>query len=149
MAALDPSAVDPLGPAELVLLAEPHDGNHSGRPGVAVPGSDPLRRRAGSARDSGSGPQAGHGQLTAIHEPTIYRDKPVRIGITGHSNLAPDSVPLVTEALRHAVEKVRVGAGRPLIGVTCLARGADQLFARAVLELGGQIEVVLPASDYG
>ena len=73
----------------------------------------------------------------------------MRIGITGHSNLAPDSVPLVTEALRHVVEKVRVGAGRPLIGVTCLARGADQLFARAVLELGGQIEVVLPASDYG
>ena len=33
-------------------------------------------------------------------------------------------------------------------GVTCSARGADQLFARAVLDLGGRVEVVLPASDY-
>lgn len=33
-------------------------------------------------------------------------------------------------------------------GVTCLARGADQLFARVVLDVGGSLEVVLPASDY-
>jgi hypothetical protein len=32
--------------------------------------------------------------------------------------------------------------------VTCLARGADQIFADIVLELGGAIEVVLPAADY-
>jgi hypothetical protein len=68
----------------------------------------------------------------------------VRIGITGHSNLTPDAVPLVAEALREAL----AGAERPVIGVTCLARGADQLFARVVLELGGEIEVVLPARDY-
>jgi hypothetical protein len=35
-----------------------------------------------------------------------------------------------------------------LVGVTCLARGADQLFARVVLDLGGSVEVVLPAADY-
>ena len=35
-----------------------------------------------------------------------------------------------------------------LIGVTCLARGADQIFAQAVLDLGGTIEVVIPAADY-
>ena len=43
---------------------------------------------------------------------------------------------------------MRGGTAEPLVGVTCLARGADQLFARAVLDLGGQIEVVLPASGY-
>jgi hypothetical protein len=68
----------------------------------------------------------------------------VRIGITGHSNLSPDTVPLVAEAVRG----VLAHCGQPVVGVTCLARGADQVFARAVLDLGGQIEVVLPAEDY-
>jgi hypothetical protein len=68
----------------------------------------------------------------------------VRIGITGHSNLTLDTVPLVAEALR----AVLAGTQRPVVGVTCLARGADQVFARVVLELGGEVEVVLPAADY-
>lgn len=34
------------------------------------------------------------------------------------------------------------------MGVTCLARGADQVFAHVVFDLGGTIEVVLPAADY-
>jgi hypothetical protein len=77
----------------------------------------------------------------------------LRIGVTGHSNLAEPSVPLVADALRDAVEEMRAQlAGRAgaanLTGVTCLAPGADQLFARVVLELGGRVEVVLPAADY-
>ena len=32
--------------------------------------------------------------------------------------------------------------------MSCLARGADQIFARVVLELGGRLEVVLPTSTY-
>jgi hypothetical protein len=36
----------------------------------------------------------------------------------------------------------------PLVGVSCLAPGTDQLFAAVVLELGGRLEVVLPAPDY-
>ena len=68
-----------------------------------------------------------------------------RIGITGHSNLTPDSMPLVADGIRAAL------AGYPvheLVGVTCLARGADQVFARIVLDIGGSVEVVLPATDY-
>ncbi len=68
----------------------------------------------------------------------------MRIGITGHSNLAPDSV----ASVRAALLDLLAAAGRPLVGVTCLARGADQLFARAVLDVGGEVEVVLPAADY-
>ncbi len=68
----------------------------------------------------------------------------VRIGITGHSNLTPESVPLVAAELR----KVLSEFAEPLVGVSCLARGADQVFARVVLELGGQLHVVLPAADY-
>jgi hypothetical protein len=65
--------------------------------------------------------------------------------ITGHSDLSPDIVPLVADGIRAAL------AGYPaqeLVGVTCLARGADQVFARIVLDIGGSVEVVLPAADY-
>lgn len=67
-----------------------------------------------------------------------------RIGITGHSNLTGATIPLVAADIRAVL-----GAQAPgLVGVTCLARGADQVFARVVLELGGSVEVVLPAADY-
>ena len=36
----------------------------------------------------------------------------------------------------------------PLIGLTSLAAGADQLFAEVVLERGGTLEVVLPFAQY-
>ncbi|MGI9001142.1 MAG: hypothetical protein ACR2GH_05700 [Pseudonocardia sp.] len=68
----------------------------------------------------------------------------MRIGITGHSNLAPDAVPVVADALRHVLAE----HDEPVVGVTCLARGADQVFARVVLDTGGTVEVVLPATDY-
>lgn len=68
-----------------------------------------------------------------------------RIGITGHSNLTSESVPLIADAIRAELNEHR---GTNLIGVSCLARGADQLFAQVVLDTGGTLEVVLPASDY-
>lgn len=41
------------------------------------------------------------------------------------------------------------GRLRPAItGVTALADGTDQLFARAVLDQGGQIEVIVPTTRY-
>ncbi|MBV9143871.1 MAG: hypothetical protein JO115_23625 [Pseudonocardiales bacterium] len=68
-----------------------------------------------------------------------------RIGITGHMNLARDSVPLVAEALRDVLTNDAEG---DLVGVSCLARGSDQIFARVVLEYGGAVDAVLPAADY-
>ncbi|MGH3903763.1 MAG: hypothetical protein ACRDTE_06185 [Pseudonocardiaceae bacterium] len=68
-----------------------------------------------------------------------------RIGITGHTNLTEATENVVCEALR---DVLRQHPSSDLVGVTCLARGADQLFAQAVLDLGGCVEVVLPASDY-
>lgn len=67
-----------------------------------------------------------------------------RIGVTGHSKITPDSVPLVASALRDVLAE----HGPDLTGVTCLARGADQVFAQAVLDVGGTVEVILPAQDY-
>lgn len=68
-----------------------------------------------------------------------------RIGITGHTNLSADSAALVRKAL---VDALRGYAEKELVGVSCLARGADQLFAEEVLAVGGTLEVVLPSPDY-
>ncbi|MDA8372282.1 MAG: hypothetical protein M0026_20775 [Nocardiopsaceae bacterium] len=67
-----------------------------------------------------------------------------RIGITGHSNLSAESIPLVRDALAEALAPYTGG----LVGLSCLARGADQIFAEVVLDLGGRLEVVLPSVDY-
>jgi hypothetical protein len=69
----------------------------------------------------------------------------VHIGITGYALLGAGTADLVDKALREALAP---WAGPSLVGVTCLAPGSDQIFARAVLELGGRLEVVLPAPDY-
>ncbi|MEV6899771.1 hypothetical protein [Amycolatopsis sp. NPDC051372] len=68
-----------------------------------------------------------------------------RIGITGHSNLAEAAIPVVADSIKNALANHRP---EDIAGVTCLARGADQVFARVVLELGGTVEVVLPATSY-
>lgn len=68
-----------------------------------------------------------------------------RIAITGHMNLTADSVPLVYEAITDALAAY---AGDELTGISCVARGADSVFAQAVLDVGGELEVVLPAAGY-
>ena len=68
-----------------------------------------------------------------------------RIGVTGHVVLADGTAELVYARL---TEELRPYAGPDLRGITCLADGADQLFARAVAALGGTYEVVLPSTDY-
>ncbi len=67
-----------------------------------------------------------------------------RIGITGHRGLSAPTARLVAHALRDAL----ADHGASVTGVTSLADGADQLFARAVLDQGGQIEVIVPAARY-
>ena len=66
-----------------------------------------------------------------------------RVGITGHTRFGAGTEALIATALRRLLADVT-----PLVGVSCLAAGSDQLFAEAVLELGGRLEVVLPAADY-
>jgi len=68
----------------------------------------------------------------------------VRVGVTGHSNLTEATEQLVYDALWDLLGRY----DGDLVGVTCLARGADQIFARAVLDSGGRVEVILPAPDY-
>jgi hypothetical protein len=68
----------------------------------------------------------------------------MRVGITGHMDLAEDCTNLVREAIDRALPQ----EGPDLIGVSCMAYGADWIFAEAVLDAGGRLEVVLPAADY-
>ncbi len=53
-----------------------------------------------------------------------------RIGITGHMNLSVHTIPLV-EAEIHT--KLAAFPRHDLVGFSCIAPGADSLFAQAVL----------------
>jgi hypothetical protein len=68
-----------------------------------------------------------------------------RIGVTGHRDLSPETVGLVEAEI--AARLRRDGDG-DLTGISCLAAGADQLFARLVLEAGCALDVVVPSRDY-
>lgn len=65
------------------------------------------------------------------------------IGVTGHQNLSPSTRRFVRRALDAELEGLI-----PLVGITSLARGADQIFADCVLGVGGELTVILPASGY-
>ena len=67
-----------------------------------------------------------------------------RIAISGHRGLPRPTARLVDQALRAALAERAPG----VTGMSCLADGADQIFARAVTGLGGTLEVVVPAAEY-
>ena len=67
-----------------------------------------------------------------------------RIGITGHIHLAAQTSVLVRRGLADMLEHY----GGDLVGVSCLAPGADTIFASVVLASGGKLEVVLPTGRY-
>jgi hypothetical protein len=64
-----------------------------------------------------------------------------RIAVSGHRGLGSETAGLVGDAVRAALR----AAGPGVTGLSCLAEGADQIFARAVLELGGRLEAIIPA----
>ncbi|MFE6775316.1 hypothetical protein [Streptomyces sp. NPDC057702] len=69
----------------------------------------------------------------------------VTLAVTGHINLTGATVPLVREGLRRVVDAhVRDG----LTGVSCIAAGADALFAELVLAAGGRLVAIVPSRDY-
>jgi hypothetical protein len=67
-----------------------------------------------------------------------------RIAISGHRGLSGPTARLVDQALRDALAE----RASDVTGLSCLADGADQIFARAVTGLGGNLEVVVPAAEY-
>jgi hypothetical protein len=69
----------------------------------------------------------------------------MRIAITGHRGLPAQTEHLVDQAIR---KQLAAYPARGLVGESNLADGADQLFARAVLDAGGQLDVIVPAARY-
>ena len=69
----------------------------------------------------------------------------MKIAISGHRGLPADTERLVEQALRSHLHQL---TNTHVTGISCLADGADQLFARAVLDLGGTLEVIIPAEQY-
>lgn len=67
------------------------------------------------------------------------------IGFTGHQDIPPVAQAHVDEGIR---EELRTHDARGMTGACSLAAGADQLFARLVLEAGGSLSVVVPCEDY-
>jgi hypothetical protein len=70
------------------------------------------------------------------------RNDVVRIGVTGHIQLSRGSSRPIYRALR-AFLRAQLINHHGVHGVTCLADGADSLFARAVRDLAGTFEVFL------
>jgi hypothetical protein len=69
-----------------------------------------------------------------------------RIAITGHLNLSPQSVPIVRRAVAELLARHDADG---LTGISCLARGADSLFAEAVPDRGSTSSAVADARSGG
>lgn len=69
----------------------------------------------------------------------------MKIGVTGHRRL-PD--PAAWAWVERSIEAALDPLPPPLIGVTSLAAGADQIFARVIARRGGSIHAVIPFADY-
>lgn len=66
-----------------------------------------------------------------------------RVGVTGHQN-----IPLVAVAhVRMEIERI-LSTGGGIVGFSSLAAGADQIFARAVLNAGGRLHAIIPSARY-
>ena len=67
-----------------------------------------------------------------------------RIAVSGHRGLSAGTVILVGNAIRAALAVHTT----EVTGLSCLADGADQIFARALIDAGGRLEAVIPAEQY-
>ncbi|MFJ8165431.1 hypothetical protein ACIRBY_31530 [Streptomyces sp. NPDC096136] len=67
-----------------------------------------------------------------------------RIGVTGHRSIPDAGLAHVEEGLRNVLG----GQPGPLVALSSLADGADQLFAAIALEHGAELTVVIPSGDY-
>ncbi|NYH54691.1 hypothetical protein HNR06_004280 [Nocardiopsis arvandica] len=68
----------------------------------------------------------------------------IRIGVTGHRALSPEVSGAVAELVSAHLEPY----GCEMVGLSCLADGADAVFAEAVLAAGAPLEAVVPAAGY-
>lgn len=65
------------------------------------------------------------------------------VGVTGHQDVPVGALSRLRRQLVEALASVN-----QLVGVSCLAVGADQIFAEAVVNAGGRLRVIVPCVDY-
>lgn len=65
------------------------------------------------------------------------------VGVTGHQDIPGIAAAPIAEQVVRVLRRCE-----DLTGVTSLAAGADQIFAEAVLGLGGRLHVVIPSEAY-
>jgi len=65
------------------------------------------------------------------------------IGATGHQTIPPEAASHIASEIDEVLR-----SREELIGVCSLAAGADQLFAEAVLAMGGALHVIVPCERY-
>lgn len=66
------------------------------------------------------------------------------VGVTGHQKIPEVMLPQVLAGIGRVLESV----SGEVTGLTSLAAGADQHFAREVLERGGRLHVIVPCEGY-
>jgi len=67
-----------------------------------------------------------------------------RLAISGHRGMPAPAEELVAAEIHKLVQD----QGSNLIGLSCLADGPDSIFAQEVLEAGGRLIAVIPATKY-
>jgi hypothetical protein len=76
------------------------------------------------------------------------RTLPIIAGVTGHRDLRPEDVPALTTAVRSIFEQFRAKyPSTPLVLLTALASGADQVAARVAKSMGIAYRVPLPLPE--
>jgi hypothetical protein len=71
-------------------------------------------------------------------------DLPILVGVTGHRDILPASLPSVQNGVRDALTALLADLGPSLVVMTALAEGADQVVAEIALELGIRMIAVSP-----
>ena len=66
------------------------------------------------------------------------------VGITGHQRIPAEALDHIKTGIRECL----TGLPGPIVGLSSLALGADQLFAQAVLDGGGRLIAVIPCDGY-
>jgi hypothetical protein len=66
------------------------------------------------------------------------------IGVTGHQDIPDNALDFIEDGIRRTLEEFR----GDFVGISSLAAGADQIFARIVLTVGGSLRAVIPSARY-
>jgi hypothetical protein len=66
----------------------------------------------------------------------------MKLGVTGHQRLVNQ------DWVQQEIVRMIHLLSAPITGVTCLAVGADQIFAQAVLDCGGALQIIVPCGEY-